>query len=258
MADLLPTLVWHMDEPVADPAAIAAYLVCREARSGATVLLSGIGGDELFGGYRRYRGHYLAERYQHVPAWLRQRVVEPLTLGLPAMRGSRFKGWVRLAKKMARSGSLPPADRFIQHGVYATTRFKDALYSPDLRNATREMDAWQQHRAYFDRVSHADFLHQMMYVDTKAFLVSLNLTYNDKMSMASSVEVRVPFLDRELAEWCAWSIPPSLKLRQGTPKCHPPAGDGAADSRRSAATAQGRVRRARRCVARRRPARHGR
>ena len=57
----------------------------------------------------------------------------------------------------------------------------------------------------------ADFLNQMLYVDTKIFMTSLNLTYNDKMSMASSVEVRVPFLDREFAEFVAWNVPPKMK-----------------------------------------------
>ena len=70
-----------------------------------------------------------------------------------------------------------------------------------------------QHRAAFDRVADADFLNQMLYLDTKIFMASLNLTYNDKMSMASSVEVRVPFLDRELAEFVAWNVPPHLKLK---------------------------------------------
>ncbi|PYX19002.1 MAG: hypothetical protein DMG87_13200 [Acidobacteria bacterium] len=69
------------------------------------------------------------------------------------------------------------------------------------------------HRAAFERVGHADFLNQMLYLDTKIFMTSLNLTYNDKMSMASSVEVRVPFLDRELAEFVAWNVPPASKLK---------------------------------------------
>ena len=74
-------------------------------------------------------------------------------------------------------------------------------------------DPAEEHRAAFDRVRDADFLHQMLYLDTKIFMTSLNLTYNDKMSMASSVEVRVPFLDRELAEFVAWNVPPRLKLK---------------------------------------------
>src|SRR5262249_59738132 len=76
-------------------------------------------------------------------------------------------------------------------------------------------DPAEQHTASFERVEHADFLNQMLYLDTKIFMVSLNLTYNDKMSMASSVEVRVPFLDRELAEFAAWNVPPALKLHGG-------------------------------------------
>jgi asparagine synthase (glutamine-hydrolysing) len=70
-----------------------------------------------------------------------------------------------------------------------------------------------EHLARFERVHHADFLNQMLYLDTKIFMTSLNLTYNDKMSMASSVEVRVPFLNRELAEFVAWNVPPRLKLK---------------------------------------------
>jgi len=70
-----------------------------------------------------------------------------------------------------------------------------------------------RHRASFDHVKSADFLNQMLYLDTKIFMTTLNLNYNDKMSMASSVEVRVPFLDRELAEFVAWNVPPNLKIK---------------------------------------------
>jgi asparagine synthase (glutamine-hydrolysing) len=69
------------------------------------------------------------------------------------------------------------------------------------------------HWSGFNQVKDADFLNQMLYVDTKIFMTSLNLTYNDKMSMASSVEVRVPFLDREFAEFVAWNVPPNMKLK---------------------------------------------
>src|SRR5207248_6500644 len=69
------------------------------------------------------------------------------------------------------------------------------------------------HQHAFEQVRDADFLNQMLYLDTKIFMTSLNLTYNDKMSMACSVEVRVPFLDRELAEFVAWNVPPESKLK---------------------------------------------
>lgn len=216
--DLLPKLVWHMDEPTADPAIITAYLVNREARKDVTVLLSGVGGDELFGGYRKYQAHYLAKRYRLIPKALRRHIIEPAISALPTFRGTSLKGHVRLAKKMARSGSLPPQDRFIMDSIYLAESHKQLLYSEAIRATINGNDPRRQHLDYFERVAHADFLNQMLYLDTKAFMVSLNLTYNDKMSMASSVEVRVPFLDWELAEWVAWNIPPNLKLHCGTTK----------------------------------------
>lgn len=218
VVELLPKLIWHMDEPTADPAIIAAYLVNREARKDVTVLLSGVGGDELFGGYRKYQAHYLAERYRRIPASFREHVIGPAVAALPAFRGSSLKSYVRLAKKMARSGSLAPQDRFIMDSVYLTETQKQGLYSDAVRSRINGGDPRRRHLDYFARVTDADFLNQMLYLDTKAFMASLNLTYNDKMSMASSVEVRVPFLDWELAEWVAWNVPPDLKLRGRTTK----------------------------------------
>ncbi|MCH8195200.1 MAG: asparagine synthase (glutamine-hydrolyzing) [Chloroflexi bacterium] len=215
VADILPRLVWHMDEPVADPAIIGAYLVAREARGSATVLLSGLGGDELFAGYRKYVAHRWASWYRRMPALVRRGVVEPALLAMPPMRGTPVKGMVRLARKMARSASLPPQDAFLMNCTYLDEAQKAGLYAKEFAASLNGTEAWRTHREYFQRVAHADFLNQMLYVDTKAFMVSLNLTYTDKMSMASSVEVRVPFLDKELAEFVAWNVPPDLKLSGG-------------------------------------------
>jgi len=206
--DLLPSLTWHMDEPTADPAIITAYLVCREARKQATVMLSGVGGDELFAGYRKHVAHLLAEEYRRVPAIARS-AAEKALLGLPGMRGTPLKGPVRLAKKMARSAALDPVEAFIRNGTYLDQQQRTELYS----DVTPSRDPAARHRAAFGRVSHADFLNQMLYLDTKIFMTTLNLTYNDKMSMASSVEVRVPFLNREFAEFVAWRVPPRRKLK---------------------------------------------
>jgi len=212
--DLLPRLIWYMDEPTADPAIIAAYLVCHQARENATVLLSGVGGDELFAGYRKHSAHYWGETYREAPAVLRN-VIEWGINRLPSRRGSSIKGSVRMARKMARSGSLSAIDRFIMNCTYLDAAQKDELYAPALFAELAASDASANHRAAFDCVRNSDFLNQMLYVDTKIFMASLNLTYNDKMSMASSVEVRVPFLDRELAEFAAWNVPPDLKLKRG-------------------------------------------
>ena len=212
VADLLPKLVWHMDEPTADPAIIPAYLVCREARKQATVLLSGVGGDELFAGYRKHVAHYWSQAYAGMPSFLR-RPAESALAALPSFRGTSLKGAVRLTKKMARSASLNPVDRFIANCTYLDGTQKSSLYTRDFATEAFALDPAREHVAAFERVQHADFLHQMLYLDTKIFMTSLNLTYNDKMSMASSMEVRVPFLDRELAEFVAWNVPPGLKLK---------------------------------------------
>ncbi len=218
VVELLPKLVWHMDEPVADPAIIASYLICKEARKEVTVLLSGVGGDELFAGYRKHVAAKWAQRYQLLPRLVRRHIIEPLVLSLPVLRNTPAKGIVRLAKKMVRSGSMPPEERFIADSVYLSEVQKTSLYSLTTRGRLAGQDPSIRHKEYFARVRDADFLNQMLYLDTKAFMASLNLTYNDKMSMASSVEVRVPFLDWELAEWVAGNVPPHLKLHHGTTK----------------------------------------
>ena len=212
VASLLPLLTWHMDEPTADPAIIPAYLVCRAARKQATVLLSGVGGDELFAGYRKHVAHRWAQQYRKLPEFMRN-MLEPAVLKLPTLRGTSMKGGARLARKMARSASLDPSDRFVMNCTYLDGQQKSSLYAENFGSEISEADPARRHYSAFEEVSHADFLNQMLYLDTKIFMVSLNLTYNDKMSMASSVEVRVPFLDRELAEFVAWNVPPNLKLK---------------------------------------------
>ena len=212
VAELLPRLTWHMDEPTADPAIITAYLVCREARKQTTVLLSGVGGDELFAGYRKHAADRWAGAYRRMPAVLRSGI-EASVNALPGLRGTAMKGSVRLAKKMARSASLEPEDRFVRNCTYLDADQKMGLYAAEIQDHLRTSDPAIRHRSSFDTVRDSDFLNQMLYLDTRIFMVSLNLNYNDKMSMASSVEVRVPFLDRELAEFAAWNIPPHLKLK---------------------------------------------
>lgn len=212
VAELLPKLVWHMDDPTADPAIITDYLVCREAQKSSTVLLSGAGGDEVFGGYRKYQAGLAGYAYRRLPAVLRKGVLDPLMSYAPVMNGTPFKNHTRLMRKWGRSASLEPRDQFIRNSTYLDDAQIEEL-CPGLPG-----DTGASHRAAFDRISHADPLNQMLYVDSRTFMPSLNLNYNDKMSMASSVEVRVPFLDRELTEWAAWNIPPSMKIRGGTTK----------------------------------------
>ncbi len=211
VVSLLPKLVWHMDDPTADPAIVTAYLVCREARSSTTVLLSGVGGDELFAGYRKHAAYHLARRYRALPELFRRGLVEPIIGALPPSHG-RLRELVRFAKKMARSASMEPRDSFLMNCTYLDQGQKVQLYSPAMRAQLAQSSPSRYHHAHFDRVQHADFLDQMLYSDIKTFMVNLNLNYADKMSMASSMEVRVPFLDWEFAQWVFANISPDLRL----------------------------------------------
>jgi asparagine synthase (glutamine-hydrolysing) len=208
---LMPKLAWHMDEPTADPAIIAAYLVCREAQQHATVLLSGVGGDEIFAGYRKHRAHAWSEMARRVPKGALGAAAKAV-LALPLMRNTSMKGWIRLAKKMARSASLTPEDAFIRNCTYFDAEQKSDLYAPAL-GWMNDLNPSARHQSMFGKIGHADFLNQMLYLDAKLFMASLNLNYADKMSMASSVEVRVPFLNREFYEFVAWNVDPAWKLK---------------------------------------------
>ena len=211
--ELLPTLVYHMDEPVADPAIITSYLICRSARERLTVLLSGMGGDEVFAGYPRHAAVKVAEAYNLIPSFLSR----PVVGALPGARPGRLTALFRNTKKLAKSAALPERERYLGFGTYFTEAEKRDLYSGDLAAASDGFNAYAEHQSYFRRVADQDFVNQMLYVDMKTFLPCLNLTYTDKTSMASSTEVRVPLLDHDLVELAA-RIPAALKLKGLTGK----------------------------------------
>jgi len=211
--ELLPKLIYHLDEPVADPAVITSYLICKAAREKLTVLLSGMGGDEVFAGYPRHLAVKLAEYYNIIPSFLSR----PVVAAMPGARPGKFTALFRNAKKLARSAALPERERYLGYGTYFTQAEKRSLYSSELARTANGFDPYSEHKKYFDRVADEDFINQMLYIDLKTFLPCLNLTYTDKTSMASSLEVRVPLLDHELIEMAA-RMPARLKLKGLTRK----------------------------------------
>lgn len=212
VAELLPKLIYHMDEPVADPAVITSYLVSRAARETLTVLLSGVGGDEVFAGYPRQLAMKLAGALDPVPQLLRAPLMKVVADVLPGGLPGKFTAPLRNAKKFARSAALDFEDRYLGYGTYFTDAAKARLYTDEMREATRGLDAYKEHRRYFARTKEAAPLNRLLYVDLKTFLPCLNLSYTDKTSMAANLEVRVPFLNVELMELAA-RLPPRLKLR---------------------------------------------
>ena len=211
VAELLPKLVYHMDEPAIDMA-IPSYLVSRAARETLTVMLSGMGGDEVFAGYPRQLAMKLAGAFDPVPQMLRRPVMKALAHALPGGMPGRLTAPLRNAKKFARSAALDFEDRYLGYGTYFTDEAKTRLYTDDAREATQNMDAYAAHRRYFGRVKESAPLNQLLYVDLKTFLPCLNLITTDKTSMAANLEVRVPFLNQEMLALTA-RMPARLKLR---------------------------------------------
>jgi asparagine synthase (glutamine-hydrolysing) len=217
IVDLLPQLVRHLDDPIADPAAVTTYLICSAASERLKVILSGMGGDEVFAGYPRYPAARIAGLTDAIPAPVRRAIRTAsegrLTLGPPG----RLRPVRRNLMKLLRGIDQSPQDRYLTYCSYYRTEELQRLVHGDLRAAIQSHDPFRHHREYFERMRGQPWLNQMLYVDAKTFLPCLNLAYTDKMSMAASTEVRVPLLDDEVVSHAA-RIPPNLKLHRLTRK----------------------------------------
>jgi len=203
---LLPRLLWHMDEPIADSAFVTTYLVAEFARRDVKVILSGVGGDELFGGYRRYLGEHYLRYLEWLPdtakrgaAWLADK--------LPADRHSRFLNYSRLAKNFIGSAQLPFAERY---------RAYVGVFRPDEAAGLIAGSAAPRHDALGEAFAAGgtDALARMFAADALTQLPDDLLLLTDKMTMAASLECRVPLLDHELVELAA-RIPGRIKVAGG-------------------------------------------
>jgi asparagine synthase (glutamine-hydrolysing) len=207
VVDLLPKLLWHMDEPIADTAFITTYLVSRFAREDVKVILSGVGGDELFGGYRRYMGEHYAQQYHRLPGWLR-RSAASIAGRLPADRHSGMLNVFRLAKGFLASADMPADDRYRSYlQVLDRQTVSALLMQPDVAQA-------DPLAAAFAEAGNEDALNRMFAVDAQTQLPDDLLMLTDKMSMAVSLECRVPLLDHQLVELAA-AMPTAIKVRRG-------------------------------------------
>jgi asparagine synthase (glutamine-hydrolysing) len=216
ITDLLPKLVYHMEEPPIDMA-IPSYLISRAARETLRVMLSGMGGDEVFAGYPRQMAMKIAAAFDPVPGLLRRPLMKTVATVLPGGLPGRFTAPLRNAKKFARSAAESFEQRYLGYGTYFTDELKQRMYTDQWRERTSNYDAYEAHRRYFARAAEAAPLNRLLYVDLKTFLPCLNLMTTDKTSMAANLEVRVPFLNREMIEMSA-RMPPRLKLRGLTRK----------------------------------------
>ena len=202
MMETLPLIVWYLDDPVADPALVPLYFIAREARKHVKVVLSGEGADELFGGYTIYREPISLRAFDHLPGVLRR--------GL-AQVSQRIPEGVR-GKDLLRRGSIGIEERY-----YGNAR----IFRPD------EMDFFPRYdpavsytdvtRELYARTTHLDGSTRMQYVDLFTWLRGDILVKADKMTMANSLELRVPFLDTEVFA-VGSSVPTDLKITKETTK----------------------------------------
>ena len=205
---LLPRLIWHMDEPIADSAIVTTFLVSEFAAKDVKVILSGVGGDELFGGYRRYLGEYYDGFYRQLPAWLRTKVLSRLATRLPSDRHSKLLNLSRLVRSFVLSADLSFEERYRCYvEIQSSSRLEDLLVDrpPEHYDALAEA---------FHESPGSDPLQQLMSVDLLTQLPDDLLLLTDKMTMATSLECRVPLLDHELVELAA-QIPANLRIRGG-------------------------------------------
>ena len=210
IVDLLPRMVDALDEPIGDPAAINTLLMCEAARArGVKVVLSGMGADELFGGYRKHLACVMASRYRRLPGLPRAGVRFAVDRA-PVSLGGRGLRYVRWAKRFLTFAELPEEPRFRRSYTLYDPDDLAGLLSPDLRGQVDQVI--DGHREIYTDNDLHDAVNRMCLADARLFLPGLNLSYTDRSSMAASVEVRVPFVDPVVAQ-AAFAIPGRDKIR---------------------------------------------
>ncbi|MHC4269576.1 MAG: asparagine synthase (glutamine-hydrolyzing) [Planctomycetota bacterium] len=207
--NFIPQYIWHMDEPVTESAAISLYYVARLAKNHVSVVLSGEGADELFAGYDFYYYMRMIENYKKVLGSKAVPIVNNILLHI--IHNEKFRKYIRLSR-------LPLEERYKGISTYEEET-KDQLYNlnfkEQIKHGNGNMKCFLS--SLFKRTIGKDALSRMLYFDTKTWLVDDLLIKADRMSMAPSLELRVPFLDHRIVEFAA-TIPSKHKLRGRTPK----------------------------------------
>ena len=210
----LPRLIWHEDEPIAHPSSIPLYFVSALARQHVKVVLTGEGSDELLAGYAKYPKALVnwraASAYGAVPAPLRHWIADTLVPSLPARLG-------RIAQRSFLAMPRTPEAMFFDNFAGIGLKRQATLLAPAHAAHATPGSAYGPSRGFFDRPNgNSTTLDRLLYTDLKTYLVEL-LMKQDQMSMAASIESRVPFLDHKLVEFAA-ALPARMKLRGFTTK----------------------------------------
>ncbi len=215
IADLAERLLRHLDEPFGDFSIFPTYLVSQVARQKVKVVLSGDGGDELFGGYDTYVAQAMDSLYRYLPKRLRQDILPALFARIPPR--PEKKGLINKAKRFIEGASLPDSLQHTRWMMFMTQADKADLYTPEMRAALNGDSSAAIMESYFANRAGFSPLSQQQYVDIKTYLVDDILTKVDRMSMAVSLEARVPLLDYRIVE-LAVNLPARMKLYRGQTK----------------------------------------
>lgn len=209
MIESIPELLTFFDEPFADYSAIPTFLVSRLAARYVKVVLTGDGGDEVFAGYPTHVAYRVSRLFRLIPGVIRRHVIAPLVMALPtSMERISFD---YMAKRFVTGADLPLERGHYWWKVIFNEEEKKLLFRPEFLQMGFE-DTYRTFDRHFRTAQHADPLNRLLYVDTKTFLLDDNLAKVDRMTMANSLEARVPLLDHEIVERVA-VIPPSAKSR---------------------------------------------
>ena len=215
IANLAECLVGHLDEPLGDFSIFPTYLVSKLASSSVKVVLSGDGGDELFGGYETYVAQQVDRYYQWLPSPIRSKALPALMNKIPPQPAK--KGFTNKTKRFVEGAALPASLQHTRWMIFMSDNTKANLYKPAWREMLNGYTVESSLERYFQRAAQANPLAQQQYVDIKTYLADNILTKVDRMSMAASIEARVPLLDHRIVEF-ALNLPPNMKLRWGQTK----------------------------------------
>jgi asparagine synthase (glutamine-hydrolysing) len=203
------------DEPFADDSLIPTHHICALARRHVTVALTGLGGDEAFAGYERYLGFQLSQHASQQPWRLLLRAAAPLVNALSEESGGHYR--VNHLKRFVGAIDLPPAARWQRYHAYFPADVRRTLYQPSIAAQIDFESVDRAGRRYYEQCESSDPLDRALYQDIKMYLPDDILALTDRVGMWHSLELRVPFIDHTLLEFCA-KIPTSLKLRRGEKK----------------------------------------
>ncbi len=210
VTDLTDFILNILDEPFGDFSVFPTYLVSRMARKHVTVTLSGDGGDELLAGYDTYIADQVARRYAKLPGFLRKGAIEPIINALPPT--NKKKGFINKSKRFVEGARLPDHLQHVRWMIFLQRAEKELIYSQDFMRELNGYDAHGFIEEKFRAANSSDPLDQQEYVDIKSYLVDNILVKVDRMSMAASLEARVPMLDHRFVEFAA-TIPSGMRLQ---------------------------------------------